>query len=136
MSNKQSKFSKLVPGRCRYCDRQFFYHPAGRPPLYCDQKCRQGEFRRSRYLASKNDESGPKTQVKSKTFGSTFADRPSSLIHLDDYPSNLIRFDDWPVNVVGGFKWYGAAERELWAALIEPNKPTEAAWPSTWKPRP
>jgi hypothetical protein len=96
--NHFTKFRKLVPGRCRYCDRQFFYRRDNRPKFYCNGKCRQADFRHTRYLGSKRNESIKKTEAKAKTFGPDFADRP--------------------LNVVGGYKWYGGAvERRLWAEI-------------------
>jgi hypothetical protein len=65
-----AKFRKLIPGRCHYCSRQFFSDQhTGRPRLFCDKKCRDGEFRRSRYLTSQNG----------------FGDRPLPLNILGGY---------------------------------------------------
>lgn len=70
---------KLVPGRCRYCDRQFFFRQAGRPKVFCNNKCKNAEFRHARYLDAKRDESAQKTQIISKLFKTGFADRPPPL---------------------------------------------------------
>jgi hypothetical protein len=71
---------RLVPGQCQSCGKQFFYQRTGRPKLFCDQKCRQSDFRRSGHIASKIDESAPKTPVNSGTFRPDFADRPPHVV--------------------------------------------------------
>jgi hypothetical protein len=99
--NHSQKFRKLTPGRCRYCDRRFFFRLAGRPQLYCNKKCRDREFRRSRYLPSKNGESRLKTEAKSETSSTDFADRA-------------------PLNILGGYRWPNgrAVDRELVQKII------------------
>jgi hypothetical protein len=99
--NHPAKFRKLVPAYCQYCGTKFLYRPAGRPPLYCDKQCRDGEFRRSRYLPSKNGESRPKTKATSKTSSPDFADRA-------------------PLNILGGYRWPNgrAVDRELMQKII------------------
>jgi hypothetical protein len=68
---------RLVAGQCQACGRQFFYRRTGRPRNFCDQRCRQADFRRSGYLWSKIDESVQKNEVKSKAYRADFGDRPS-----------------------------------------------------------
>jgi hypothetical protein len=109
--NHSTKFRKLVPGRCRYCNRQFFYRRDNRPKLFCDGKCRQADFRHARYLRAKRNESIKKTEAKAKTFGPDFADRP--------------------LNVLGGYKWYSGLERRLW---VEITAPAEDFRRSNWNP--
>lgn len=90
MSNKlaSTKFRRLIPGRCQYCERQFFSDKrTGRPRLFCDKKCRDGEFRRFRYPTSKNDESTSKNKDNSKACKGIFGDRPL------------------PFNILGGYRW-------------------------------
>jgi hypothetical protein len=60
------KFRRLVAGRCRYCDRRFFYRHPGRPRSYCDHKCQQAEFRHSGYLYPKRDENPLKNSTNPK----------------------------------------------------------------------
>jgi hypothetical protein len=60
------KFRRLIAGRCRYCDRRFFYRHPGRPRTYFDHKCRQAEFRYSGYLHPKRDENPLKNSTGSK----------------------------------------------------------------------
>jgi hypothetical protein len=62
LQSDPKKFRKLVPGRCRYCDRQFFCWRSARPKFFCDGKCRQADFRHTGYLGSKRNESHPKPQ--------------------------------------------------------------------------
>jgi endogenous inhibitor of DNA gyrase (YacG/DUF329 family) len=60
-----TKFRRLVRGQCQYCGRTFFTDKHdGRPRLFCDKRCRQADFRRSRYLTSKNDETSRKNQTR------------------------------------------------------------------------
>jgi hypothetical protein len=119
------KFRKLVPARCRFCDRRFFYQPAGRSRLFCDDKCRQADFRHARYLDPKRNERCQKTEVNSKISKVDFGDRP-------------------PVEILGcGHHWNVAAsiDRETWKAIVEieidrvnigePDTPVVA---SQWKP--
>jgi hypothetical protein len=81
-----AKFRKLIPGRCHYCSRQFFSDQhTGRPRLFCDKKCRDGEFRRSRYLTSQNGESVSKNEDNSKPCKGIFGDRPLPLNILGGY---------------------------------------------------
>jgi hypothetical protein len=57
MSNKSALKRRLTLGRCQYCERNFFSDKrTGRPRLFCDKKCRDGDFRRLRYLTLKNVE--------------------------------------------------------------------------------
>lgn len=107
------KFRRLVHGRCRYCDRRFFFRQTGRPRLHCDHKCQQAEFRHSRYLHPKRDESGKKSSVKSKISKVDFADRP--------------------LNVLGGYRFGGQADRDLWAKILAPD-PESPTGPSRWTP--
>src|SRR5262245_38188665 len=93
------KFRRLLPAICRYCDRQFFYKPAGRPRLFCDHVCQQRDFRRPKGGPSGCDESRGKNQVGSTISKVDFADRPSVLIG----PSEP------PMNIVGGYKFPNAA---------------------------
>ena len=105
MSNElaPTKFRKLIPGRCHYCGRQFFSNKhTGRPQRFCDKKCRQGEFRRSRYLTLKNDETDAKNQINPNACKAVFSDRPL------------------PFNVLGGYRWPNriAVDRKLLSAII------------------
>jgi hypothetical protein len=105
VSNKlvSAKFRKPIPGRCHYCGCQFFsYKHTGRPRLFCDKKCRDGEFRRSRYLTSKNGETVPKKEGNSKACRGIFGDRPL------------------PLNILGGYRWpkSGAVDRQVLSAII------------------
>jgi hypothetical protein len=75
LQSDPKKFRKLVPGRCRYCDRQFFCWRSARPKFFCDGKCRQADFRHTGYLGSKRNESHPKTPAQSRTFRPDFAGR-------------------------------------------------------------
>ena len=114
MSNKSAhKFRKLIPGRCRYCDRRFFYRHGTRPRIFCDQKCRQGDFRLSGYLHPKNDETCRKSEINSKISKADFADRP--LVNVR--PARL--------------------DRELWHNIVETEMPegrTKLAPPSAPNP--
>jgi len=97
------KFRQLVPARCRFCDRQFFYRPTGRPRLFCDDKCRQADFRHTGYLDPKRNERGQKTKVNSKISKVDFTDRPA-------------------VEILGrGHRWNAAAsiDNETLKAIIE-----------------
>jgi hypothetical protein len=102
--NSSAKFRKLTPGRCRYCDRQFFYRQVGRPKLYCDHKCRQADFRHAGYPYPKRDESPRNSSTNSSTTKADFGDRP--------LPLNLFG---------GGYRWPGAApiDRQLLRQVIE-----------------
>ena len=42
------KFCRLVAGRCKYCGRQFFYRRDNRPKSFCNDGCRQADFRNAR----------------------------------------------------------------------------------------
>jgi hypothetical protein len=70
---------RLVAGQCQSCGRQFFYRRTGRPRNFCDQKCRQSDFRHSGYLAPTIDKSAQKREVVSKTPGPDFGDQTSQL---------------------------------------------------------
>jgi hypothetical protein len=105
VSNKlvHTKFRKLLASRCHYCSRQFFSNKhTGRPRLFCDKRCRDGEFRRSRYLTSKNGESVSKNKDNSKACRGSFDDRP------------------FPLNILGGYRWPDstAVDRKLLNAII------------------
>jgi hypothetical protein len=98
------KFRKLIPGRCHYCSRQFFSDKhTGRPRLFCDKKCRDGGFRRSRYLTSKNGETVSKKEGNSKACKGIFGDRPL------------------PLNILGGYRWPDCAvvDRQVLSAIIQ-----------------
>jgi hypothetical protein len=96
------KFRRLVAGRCRFCDRRFFYRHPGRPRSYCDHKCQQAEFRHSRYLHPKRDENPLKSPTNSNISKVDFGDRPL------------------PLNLVGGHRWSMAiaVDRETLAEII------------------
>jgi hypothetical protein len=124
----------LIRHRCQYCGRDFFAdRQTGRPRLFCDKKCKDGEFRRLRYLTFKNVETPQKSEVSSKISQGDLGDRPSVLIGPNDPP----------VNVLGGHRWNGTAliDRETWKAIVEieidrveigePDMPVVA---SDWKP--
>lgn len=105
MSNKlaSTKFRKPIPGSCHYCSRQFFSDKhTGRPQLFCDKRCRDGKFRRSRYVRSKNGESVSKKEVTSKACRGILGYRPS------------------PLNILGGYRWHLgiAIDRNLLNAII------------------
>jgi hypothetical protein len=105
VSSKQvpTKFRKLIPGRCRYCGRQFFSDKhTGRPRLFCGKTCRDGEFRRSRYPRSKNGESVSKKEDNSKACKGIFGDRPL------------------PRNILGGHRWSDciSVRRQLLNAIV------------------
>jgi hypothetical protein len=102
---------RLIRHRCQYCGRDFFTDKqTGRPRLFCDKKCRDGEFRRLRYLTFKNVETPQKSGVNSKI----------SKVDLGDRPSALIGPTDWPVNILGGDRCssIGAVDRETLAEII------------------
>ena len=83
---------RLVPGCCESCGRQFFYRRTGRPRNFCDQKCRQSDFRRSGYTSSKIskiDESALKNEVNSGTFGRDSGDRLLRVVAGQLSPSAL-----------------------------------------------
>jgi hypothetical protein len=74
---------RLVAGQCQSCGKQFFYRRTGRPKLFCDQKCRQSDFRRSGHTDSKIsqiDTSVLKNEVNSGTFGCDSGDRPLRIV--------------------------------------------------------
>jgi hypothetical protein len=125
-------FRRLIRHRCQYCGRDFFTDKqTGRPRLFCDKKCKDGEFRRLRYLTFKNVETPQKSEVSSKV----------SKVSLGDRPSVLIGPTDWPVNILGGHGWSNsvAVDRETLAEIIateidgsgETDMPVVA---SDWKP--
>jgi hypothetical protein len=102
-------FRRLIRHRCQYCGRDFFTDKqTGRPRLFCDKKCKDGEFRRLRYLTSKNVETPQKSEVSSKV----------SKVGLGDRPSVLIGPTDWPVNILGGDHW-ASIDRETLKAIVE-----------------
>jgi hypothetical protein len=105
MSNQvpPARFRKLIPGRCHYCGRQFFSDKhTGRSRQFCNKRCRDGEFRRSRYLRSKNGESVSKEPGKSRPCNGNFGDRAS------------------PLNILGGYRWpdSAAVNRQVLNAII------------------
>ena len=95
---------RLIRHRCQYCGRDFFTDKhAGRPRLFCDKKCKDGEFRRLRYLTFKNVETPQKSEVSSRISKVDSGDRP-------------------PIEILGrGHRWNDAAsiDRGLVAAIIE-----------------
>lgn len=101
------KFRRLVAGRCKYCSRQFFYRRDNRPKFFCDDACRQSDFRNARAdfrhaspYPSQRNESPQKSRIRSKTSKHDFADRP--------------------LNLLGGHRWNGRSiDRETLAAIIE-----------------
>jgi endogenous inhibitor of DNA gyrase (YacG/DUF329 family) len=81
MSNKSLlAMRRLVAGQCQACGNQFFYRRTGRPRNFCDQKCRQSDFRRSGYAYPKIDKSVQKNEVNSRTFDPDFGDRPLHIV--------------------------------------------------------
>jgi hypothetical protein len=69
MLHDPKKFRRLIRHRCQYCGRDFFAgKQAGRPRLFCNKTCKDGEFRRLRYLTFKNVE----TPQQFKDFQSRF----------------------------------------------------------------
>src|SRR5215472_9388957 len=99
-----TNFRRLVRHRCQYCGRDFFTDKqTGRPRLFCDKKCKDGEFRRLRYLTFKNVETLQKSEVGSKFSKVESGDRP-------------------PVEILGrGHRWSNSAviDRETLAEIIE-----------------
>ena len=58
-----TNFRRLIRHRCQYCGRDFFADKqTGRPRLFCDKTCKDGEFRRLRYLTFKNVETPQKVK--------------------------------------------------------------------------
>jgi hypothetical protein len=124
-------FRRLIRYRCQFCGRDFFAEKqTGRPRLFCDKKCKDGEFRRLRYLTFKNVETPQKSEVSSKI----------SKVGSGDRPSVLIGPNDWPVNILGGYR-SGTIDRETLAEIVateidgfesgETDMPVVA---SDWKP--
>jgi len=104
-----ANFRRLIRHRCQYCGRDFFTDKqTGRPRLFCDKKCKDGEFRRLRYLTFKNVETPQKSEVSSKV----------SKVGLSDRPSVLIGPNDPPVNILGGDRW-APIDRETLKAIVE-----------------
>jgi hypothetical protein len=104
-----TNFRRLIRHRCQYCGRDFFTDKrTGRPRLFCDKKCKDGEFRRLRYLTFKNVETPQKSEVSSKV----------SKVDLGDRPSALIGPTDWPVNILGGDRWSNSVALETLAEII------------------
>ena len=102
--NHPENLRRLIRHRCQYCGRDFFADKqTGRPRLFCDKKCKDGEFRRLRYLTLKNVETLQKSEVSSKI----------SKVDSGDRPSVLIRPNDPPVNILGGFKFPNAPPVDL-----------------------
>lgn len=103
LSSTTSKFRRLIRHRCQFCGRDFFTEKqaGGRPRLFCDKKCKDGEFRRRRYLTLKNVETRQKTEATSKVSRPDFADRP--------------------LNLLGGHRWPNTAplDREVAATIID-----------------
>jgi hypothetical protein len=86
------KFKRLVAGRCRYCDRRFFYRHPGRPRSYCDHKCQQAEFRHSGYLHPKRDENPLKNSINSKASKADPSNRPLVNVRSKRVERDLWRF--------------------------------------------
>jgi hypothetical protein len=106
-----ANFRRLIRHRCQYCGRDFFADKqTGRPRLFCDKKCKDGEFRRLRYLTLKNVETPLESVANSKV----------SKVDSGDRPSVLIGPTDPPVNIFGGRRWNGRPriDRELVTAII------------------
>jgi len=101
-------FRRLIRHRCQYCGRDFFADKhTGRPRLFCDKKCKDGEFRRLRYLTFKNVETPQKNEVNSKISKVESGYRP-------------------PVEILGrGHRWSNSAtiERETLVEIIETEIP-------------
>jgi hypothetical protein len=109
---------RLIRHRCQYCGRDFFADKqTGRPRLFCDKKCKDGEFRRLRYLTFKNVETPQKSEVSSKI----------SKVDTSDRPSGLIGPNDPPVNILGGFKFPNAPVVDL-SPLAEPVPILASQW--------
>ena len=99
-------------------------YPDGRvSELFCDKKCRDGEFRRLRYLTLKNVETPQKSEVSSKI----------SKVGLGNRPSVLIGPNDPPVNILGGFKFPNAPAVDL-SPLAESGETDMPVVASDWKP--
>jgi hypothetical protein len=108
-----TNFRRLIRHRCQYCGRDFFTDKqTGRPRLFCDKKCKDGEFRRLRYLTFKNVETPQKSEVTSKI----------SKVESGDRPPVLIRPNDPPVNILGGFKFPNAPVVDLNPIPPKPEK--------------
>jgi len=91
---------RLIRHRCQYCGRDFFADKrTGRPRLFCDNKCKDGEFRRLRYLTFKNVETPEKSKVSSKISKAGVSDRPSVLIRPTDPPVNILGEHRWSDSV-------------------------------------
>jgi hypothetical protein len=109
---------RLIRHRCQYCGRDFFAdRQTGRPRLFCDKKCKDGEFRRLRCLTFKNVETPQKSEVSSNI----------SKVGLGDRPSALIGPTDQPVNVLGGYKFPNAPAVDL-SPLAEPATVVASQW--------
>jgi hypothetical protein len=131
---------RLVAGRCQSCGNQFFYRRTGRPKNFCDQKCRQSDFRRSGRGSLQIDESAPKSKVNSETFRPDSGDRPLRIVagpqlspsalhaasvgaarviehnnRLNIEGACLIKRHSPPINVVGGFRFPGAPAFLKWS---------------------
>jgi len=108
-----TNFRRLIRHRCQYCGRDFFTDKqTGRPRLFCDKKCKDGEFRRLRYLTFKNVETPLKNEVSSNI----------SKVDLGDRPSVLIGPNDPPVNILGGYKFPNAPAVDLNPISPKPEK--------------
>jgi hypothetical protein len=119
-----TNFRRLIRRRCQYCGRDFFTDKqTGRPRLFCDKKCKDGEFRRLRYLTFKNVETPQKSEVSSKV----------SKVDLADRPSVLIGPNDPPVNILGGYKFPNAPAVDL-SSLAESGETDMPMVASDWKP--
>jgi hypothetical protein len=121
------------------------YRRTGRPRNFCDQKCRQSDFRLSGVSYLQIDESAPKNEVNSRIFGPDFADRvchvvagpklnPSVLHSVSVGAASVIAANNrtnaehWnaaclikrhsaPVNILGGYKFSAPPDIDL--ALAE-----------------
>ena len=120
-SQPPSNFRRLIRHRCQYCGRDFFADKqTGRPRLFCDKKCKDGEFRRLRYLTLKNVETPRKSEVNSEISKVESGYRP-------------------PVEILGrGHRWSNSAtiDRETLAEIIETEIPERGIIRSAAPPNP
>ena len=116
-----ANFRRLIRHRCQYCGRDFFTDKqTGRPRLFCDKKCKDGEFRRLRYLTLKNVETPRKSEVNSEISKVESGYRP-------------------PVEILGrGHHWSNSAtiDRETLAEIIETEIPERGIIRSAAPPNP
>jgi hypothetical protein len=118
-------FRRLIRHCCQYCGRVFFADKqGGRPRLFCDKTCKDGEFRRLRYLTLKNVESPPKSEVNSE----------ASKVDSGDRPSVLTGLHDPPINILGGYKFPNAPTWSKFQPGVSPLAETAPVVPSDWRP--